>query len=81
MDQGLSVRRAEKLAKTFLKPSAPASRPGKTKDIMELEQRLRKALASKVDIKDRGGRGQIIIRYYSQGEFNRLLERLSEEEV
>jgi len=79
--QGLSVHRAEKLAKELMRPSPPRPRASRSREIMELEQRLRDALASKVEIKDRGGRGQIIIRYFSRGEFNRLFERLSQEAV
>lgn len=81
IEQGLSVRRAEKLAKTLIKPSPPKRKAAKTREILELEARLRQALASKVEIRDRGGRGQIIIRYHNQSEFNRLLEQLSREEL
>ncbi len=81
IEQGLSVRRAEKLAKTFTRPSPPKRKAAKTREILELEARLRQALASKVEIRDRGGRGQIIIRYHNQSEFNRLLEQLSREEL
>jgi len=81
IEQGLSVRRAEKLAKTLIRPSPPKRKAAKTREILELEARLRQALASKVEIRDRGGRGQIIIRYHNQSEFNRLLEQLSREEL
>ena len=79
--ESLSVRRAEELAKTFIKPSPPRPRVRKTREIIELEARLRQALGSKVELRDKEGRGQIIIRYYSQGEFNRLFEQLSREEA
>lgn len=79
--KSLSVRKAEELAKTFIKPSPPRPKVRKSREIIELEARLRQALGSKVEIRHRQGRGQIIIRYYNQGEFNRLFEQLSREEL
>jgi len=78
--KSLSVRKAEELAKTLTKPLPPRPRVRKSREIIELEARLRQALGSKVEIRHREGRGQIIIRYYNQREFNRLFEQLCREE-
>lgn len=72
---GMSVREAEKLAKTQAKA---AHTPQKIKDaqIAALEERLIKHLATKVRINHKGKRGQIEIEYYSLEELDRLLEIL-----
>jgi ParB family chromosome partitioning protein len=72
--EGMSVREAEKLAKS----QAKAHTPQKVKDaqIASLEERLIKHLGTKVRINHRGKRGQIEIEYYSLEELDRLLEIL-----
>lgn len=71
---GMSVREAERLAKTEAKAATPARH--KDPQISSLEERLIKHLGTKVRINHKGKRGQIEIEYYSLEELDRLLEIL-----
>ena len=75
VDRGLSVRQLEGMVR-------PAKeRPEKSPDpkpsyIVDLEERLHTALGTKVTIRARDDRGKIVIDFYSQDDFERLLEAL-----
>ena len=72
---GLSVREAEKLTKK----GSPQAKPGRKKDpqIVSLEEKLIRQLATKVRIVHKGKKGgKIEIEYYSLEELDRLLEIL-----
>ncbi|MCP4641403.1 MAG: ParB/RepB/Spo0J family partition protein [bacterium] len=74
IDQGLSVRQAEKLA-TPAKPKSPAK--AKDPNVAGLEDELRRKLGTKVSLKTGSkGRGRIEIDYYSLDELERLLDLL-----
>jgi ParB family chromosome partitioning protein len=90
-DEGLSVRAVEELVQQAIHQSdheplslvgADAPRRGKAPhrsrdQAAALEQELRAALGTKVDLKQRtGGRGQIVIHFTSHDEFDRLREHL-----
>lgn len=75
----LSVRDTEKLVKKWLKPRATtASKPDNAYllSIKEVEEKLKNSLGTKVKLKDRQGRGSIVIDYYTNDELSRLLNRL-----
>ncbi len=82
--QGLSVRQAEHLVRRELHP--PRRREPRTRAaapaavVQDYEARLRERLGTKVRIQDRGGRGEIVIEYYSTADFARILEALGLEE-
>ena len=73
----LSVREAESMAKARVRPGqrqAPKRRPA---DLVALEERLRGALGTKVDLtKGRSG-GRVVIHYYSDEELEAIINRLS----
>jgi len=73
--KGLSVRQAEALAK---KGKAFRGEGGKrtSKDpyVQSLEDRLKRSLGTKVEIKTRRGRGHIMVHFYSDEELDRLME-------
>ncbi len=72
---GLSVREAELLAKKSIRPAK--IRAGQDPQIISLEEKLIKALGSKVHIKQQNKKkGKIEIEYYSLEELNRLLDFL-----
>ncbi len=81
-EKGLSVRETERLVKRWQKPRP---KPVKQDDayllsIRQVEDRLKNSLGTKVKLRDRQGRGSIVIDYYSNDDLSRLLERLGLDE-
>jgi ParB family chromosome partitioning protein len=78
--QGLSVRSAEELARRNASSDAskPAARPGPSRDVflVDLEDRLRRILQTKVRIIGRRARGRIELHFFGDPELERLAERL-----
>jgi len=74
----LSVRAAEDLARRSGEGPTRASRPGPKRDpnLVDLEDRLRRELQTKVKIVGRPGRGRIELHYFRQEELDRLSELL-----
>jgi len=55
-----------------------ASNTRKDPNLVYLEDQLRAKLGTKVSITKQGGRGKVVIEYYSEEEFNDLMNKLSE---
>jgi ParB family chromosome partitioning protein len=74
----LSVRAAEELARRAIASPVRAARPGPKRDthVVDLEDRLRRELQTKVRIVGRPGRGRIELHYFRQEDLDRLSERL-----
>lgn len=79
--KGLNVRQVEELVrglgeKKESQPRTPGHMPSATQSaISSVEERIRNALATKVKVMSKGGgRGEIIIEYYSHDDLDRLLE-------
>jgi ParB family transcriptional regulator, chromosome partitioning protein len=77
----LSVRQTEALvrgAKSEAEagPGKPAAKGGKTASVRDLEGRLERKLGTKVEVKDKDGKGEILVKYSSWDELDRLLELL-----
>lgn len=81
--KGLNVRQTEKLVKSGTAAgatpgkSAPA-KPHKDADTLALEADLANVLGLKVDIRDAGGRGQVVIHYESLEQLDGVLARLTQ---
>ncbi len=75
--KGLSVRETEALCKRLM-AGGPKKAAAKAKDpnIAALEERLKRSLGTRVQIRHRGKAGRIEIEYYSLDELDRLLEIL-----
>ena len=77
---GLSVRRVEQLVKTLI-PGETRSRirgrAAQDPHLAAAEQKLQRALGTKVEILHKRSRGWIRIAYYSVKDLNRLLDRLA----
>ncbi len=71
----LSVRQLEERIRGQVR-SKPA--PAKTPDVFaaDVEKQLMRALGTKVRLQARGGKGRIVIEFFSAGELERLLDRL-----
>ncbi len=75
--EGLSVRQIEVLAQETKKPEKkPAKKKRKSADEKRVEEDLKNALGTKVNIKRTGKRGKIEIEFYSKEELERLIELL-----
>jgi ParB family chromosome partitioning protein len=77
----LSVRQTEALVRALKQGSAgDAEAPAGTKSpgVRDLETRLARHYGTRCEVKDRKGQGEIVIRYASLDELDRILERLFE---
>jgi ParB family chromosome partitioning protein len=74
--KGLSVRAAEFLCKKISLPVKPKKKKEKLPEVADLENKLIRALGTKVRIFHKDKRGRIEIEYYSLDELDRLLEIL-----
>ncbi len=75
--EGLSVRQIEKLAQETKKPEKkPAKKKRKSADEKRVEEDLKNALGTRVNIKRIGKKGKIEIEFYSKEELERLIELL-----
>jgi ParB family chromosome partitioning protein len=78
--RGHSVRATEALVKEHKsEPSSPTARPAheKTAHVQSIEDELRQVLATRVEIRVRGkDKGQIVLGFESNDDFERLLEVL-----
>lgn len=74
--KGMSVRAAEVICKRISNQSPPKKSIEKIPEVQELEDKLKRALGTKVTIKHKEKRGSIEIQYYSLDELDRLLEIL-----
>jgi ParB family chromosome partitioning protein len=75
----LSVRETEALVRGSKKRAADGAAvggKGKTAAIRDLESRLAKKLGTKVEVRDRDGKGEVVVSYSSLDELDRLLELL-----
>ncbi len=72
---GLSVREVERLVRTKKKEKDSSQGDGKkSPSVRDLEERLARKLGTRVEVQDRGGKGEIAIRYSSLDELDRLLD-------
>jgi ParB family chromosome partitioning protein len=80
----LSVREVEKLVRRSLEGGSTEPKPAKVRpaNIIDLENKLRSVLGTKVQINARKNskRGKIIIEYYSLDEFDRLTAKMGLEQ-
>jgi ParB family chromosome partitioning protein len=76
--EDLSVRQTEKLVRDRLRRPRPEGRPEpKSPHILDLEGKLRAALGTRVSIvQAKGGRGKMIVDFFSEDDFQRVLEHI-----
>jgi len=73
--KGLSVREAEALA-TRLKNPPKEKRARLSHELKSVEERLKKALGTKVSVTARSKGGRIVIEYYSAEELDRIIDSI-----
>lgn len=79
VDSGISVRKIEQLAKATGKSTNGTGRKTAAREasasVQSLEEKLRQTLGTKVNVREReGGKGEIVIEYYSLDDLDRLLD-------
>jgi ParB family chromosome partitioning protein len=82
IDKQLSVRQTEELVVRLLNPQATEHKPEKAARVLDpnvrdAERSLEQALGIKVEIRDRKGKGKIILKYGSLEDFDRIVEALA----
>jgi ParB family chromosome partitioning protein len=78
LDEALSVRQTEEAVSAMLHPPEKEAKAPKTVDpnVREAERRLEQVLGTRVRIKDRKGRGKLVIEYHTLDDFDRIMEAL-----
>ncbi len=81
-EKALSVRQTEDLVYSLTQPAEKAVREKKKTDpnVRAAEQELERLLGTRVEIKDRKGKGKIVIEYSSLEEFDRILEAMGRQQ-
>lgn len=77
----LSVRQTEDLVREAKGKGGPKGKPGsggagagKSASVRDLEKRLERKLGTKIDVRDKAGNGEIVIKYASLDELDRILD-------
>lgn len=76
IEEGLSVRKIEELAKKETTPKKKPAKKKKSADTVHVETELKNLFGTKVSIEKKGKKGVIQLEYYSTEELNRLIELL-----
>jgi ParB family chromosome partitioning protein len=78
--QELSVRQTEALVRALKSApdsgSTPAAAEGKSAGVRDLETRLNRRYGTRCEVRDKHGKGEIVIRYSSLDELDRILEQM-----
>jgi ParB family transcriptional regulator, chromosome partitioning protein len=82
VQKNLSVRQTEELVTRLLNPEGEQQKPALVAQVIdpnvrEAQRSLEQALGVKVEIRDRKGKGKIILRYGSLEDFDRIVEALA----
>jgi ParB family chromosome partitioning protein len=75
--EGLTVRDVERLATRAPRPRPRRAAPSADVFLRNAQEKLQRALATKVRIERQGKGGRIVIEYYSEEELSRLYDRLA----
>ena len=74
---GLSVRQIELMAKETKAPARKAPKAKKSADEKKIEEDMKNALGTKVNLNRKGKKGKIEIEFYSDEELERLIELIT----
>lgn len=70
----LSVRQTEELVRGTKKKSSGPAKSSKSVSVRDLEKRLERKLGARCEVRDRDGKGEIVVRYGSLDELDRILD-------
>ncbi len=77
VEKNLNVRETEKLISDHTNPKKKRSLQQKDANIIEIEEKLKSILGTKVGLQHYTNKGKIIIEYYSNDEFERIVDMLT----
>ncbi|MBI5198219.1 MAG: ParB/RepB/Spo0J family partition protein [Nitrospirae bacterium] len=72
--EGLSVRAVESLAQKGVRKRHAAIPPPRHPQIREIEERLQRALGTRVRVQGKGKRGKIVVEYFGAEDLTRIME-------
>ena len=77
IERGLTVRQTERLARRSPNGASKPATNGVDPEIEQIESRIRDALGTKVELRrQKNGRGQLVVHFFSDDELNGLLSRI-----
>lgn len=77
VEKNLSVRETERLINQKKGVKNKNKKINKDANILDIEERLKSIFGTKVDLRHSNNKGKIVIEYYSNDEFNRLIELIT----
>ncbi len=80
IEKRLSVRDVENLVREAERPEKHSEKAEKSLELKDFENRIKRYLSTKVQIKGNDTKGKIIIDYYSKGDLDRIYELLKADE-
>lgn len=75
---GVSVRTVERTTRSSRKPAKQGKHSGHGASVHSVEEQLKRFLGTKVKVRHKGGRGEIVIEYYTTDDLERILELILE---
>lgn len=83
IDKNLNVRETEKLVSDSSKETKKKQKnlPIRDANIIDIEEKLKSALGTKVDLHHHSNRGKIIIEYFSNEEFDRIVDLITKDRI
>lgn len=79
VEKNLSVRETEKLVNDQKSTNNKKRKAAKDANILDIEEKLKSIFGTKVDLRHNNNKGKIIIEYYSNDEFNRIIELITKD--
>ena len=77
IEKELTVRDVENLIKTLNKPTSEKAAKVQSLELKDFSERIKRTLATKVEIKGDDNKGKIVINYYSKDDLNRIYDILN----
>ncbi|ANX00099.1 chromosome partitioning protein ParB [Thermoclostridium stercorarium subsp. leptospartum DSM 9219] len=79
IEKDLSVRETEKLVNERKNEKKQKRKAAKDPTILDIEEKLKSILGTKVELRHNENKGKIVIEYYSNDEFNRIIEFITKD--
>jgi len=77
VEKNLNVRETEKLIKNLTAEKKKRKSPDRDANIIDIEEKLKSVLGTKVDLQHYSNKGKIVIEYFSNEELDRIIDILT----